>query len=78
MRETNSTNNNMIIIEKPNAKHEFLRFQIGEIVIRPEQKPIYGDLGKVVDTQDTKFSTEVFLLKGCGSTLKEAEVMLIK
>ena len=63
-----------VLREMPEAKCEFLRFQVGEMVTRAALKPIYEGR-KFVGHSVTDERISVFRLRGWGSTLAKAERM---
>jgi len=63
--------------EMPNAKFDFLRFQIGSMETRPEMIAIWDDK-KIVGHRKGSTLVSVFRLVGCGSTIEEAEKMAKK
>ncbi len=63
-----------IIKEMPEAKNDFLRFQIGRMETRPSVVPKYGDGGKFLGLENGG-PVSVFRLLGFGSTLERAQQM---
>jgi hypothetical protein len=64
----------MEIRENFETKKTFMRFQVGETIRRKLKIPHYN-LGSITHYTDSEVMEPVFLLKGCGSTLKAAEIM---
>ena len=60
--------------EMPNAKYDFLRFQIGRMETRPEQIALL-DGKRVIGYRDSSNLVSVFRLLGWGSTMEKAEKM---
>lgn len=60
--------------EMPNAKNDFLRFQIGRMETRPEQIALF-DGKRIIGYRDGSTLVSVFRLLGWGSTMDKAENM---
>jgi hypothetical protein len=65
----------MITREYPQSKNEFLRFQVGTIVTRPEQIPIYPEDSKRISHFIAGEPIEIFKILGFGSTEAKAKKM---
>lgn len=63
--------------EMPNAKFDFLRFQLGIMETRPEMTAIWDDK-KIIGHKKGSTLVSVFRLIGCGRTIEDAEKMAKK
>lgn len=70
---TSSTaDKDLVIKHVPESQNSFLRWQVGVIVARPMEEPVYGDDGRIEDFRLTTAMCNIFHVLGFGDTKAKA------